>query len=186
MQDTGYYVPEEKWDRLAALYAPDTGDALKRSIGPAQDSYKKKPVLMMGGAGLVSTAMDYARFVQMLLNGGELDGVRILSPKTVDLMHSNVLGNLAERQQRERARRLWLRPHLRRQSGNRQNRRDRVEGRIQLGRSSGHGFLGRPERANDRRLYRADPQRLTKDQFKQLAYQAIVNDQNESQATSSK
>ena len=42
MQDTGYYVPEEKWDRLAALYAPDTRDALKRSIGPAQDSYKKE------------------------------------------------------------------------------------------------------------------------------------------------
>src|SRR5262249_18220894 len=55
---------------------------------------RKKPLLMMGGSGLMSTATDYARFVQMLLNGGELDGARLLSPKTVYLMHSDVLGDI--------------------------------------------------------------------------------------------
>ncbi len=80
MVDTGYYVPEAKWNRLAVLYAHPDG-TVQRSGSPAQESYKKKPVLMMGGSGLVATASDYARFVQMLLNGGELDGVRILSQK---------------------------------------------------------------------------------------------------------
>ena len=94
MVDTGYYVPEEKWGRLAALYVANPGGPLKRSTEAAQDSYKKKPVLFGGGSGLVSTAMDYARFVQMLLNGGQLDGAQILSPKTVELMRSNQLGDL--------------------------------------------------------------------------------------------
>ena len=84
MEDTGYSVPEAKWNRLAALYVPNPGGTVKRSDSHAQESYKTKPILMMGGSGLVSTASDYARFVQMLLNGGELDGVRILSAKTVD------------------------------------------------------------------------------------------------------
>jgi len=55
---------------------------------------KKKPIFFRGRNGLVSTAIDYARFAQMLVNGGELDGVRILSPKTVELMSSDLLGDL--------------------------------------------------------------------------------------------
>jgi len=94
MDDTDYYVPESKWDRLVAFYQPNSDGTIKRGVEAGQEIGRKKPALMMGGAGLMSTATDYARFVQMLLNGGELDGVRLLSPKTVTLMHSDVLGDL--------------------------------------------------------------------------------------------
>jgi CubicO group peptidase (beta-lactamase class C family) len=67
---------------------------LQRSTSPYQDSFKKKPTLFVGGAGSVSTLDDYARFCMMLLNNGQLDGVRILSPKSVELMRSDHLGNL--------------------------------------------------------------------------------------------
>ena len=53
--------------------------------------YLEPPTFLSGGGGLVSTAADYLRFAQMLLNGGELDGIRILSPLTVDLMRRNQL-----------------------------------------------------------------------------------------------
>jgi CubicO group peptidase (beta-lactamase class C family) len=187
MQDTGYYVPEEKWDRLAALYAPDTRDALKRSIGPAQDSYKKKPVLMMGGAGLVSTAMDYARFVQMLLNGGELDGVRILSPKTVDLMHSNVLGNLPSVNNVNGRVGYGFGLTFAVNLGIDKTAAIGSKGEYNWGGAAGTAFWVDPkEQMIGVFMVQVMPQRLTKDQFKQLAYQAIVNDQNESQAISSK
>jgi CubicO group peptidase (beta-lactamase class C family) len=94
MDDTGYFVPESKLDRLVGFYQPNLDGTIKRGTDPAQEIGRKKPALMMGGAGLLGTAMDYARFVQMLLNGGELDGARLLSPKTVTLMHSDVLGDL--------------------------------------------------------------------------------------------
>jgi CubicO group peptidase (beta-lactamase class C family) len=94
MADTGFHVPQEKWERLATLYAPNEDKTIKRSTAPPQESYKKPAMLLYGGAGLVSTAMDYARFVQMLLNGGELDGARILSRKTVELMSANHLGDM--------------------------------------------------------------------------------------------
>jgi CubicO group peptidase (beta-lactamase class C family) len=95
MKDTAFFVPEEKWNRLAVLYAPKKGGGIEVSTGPAQDSFKKKPTLLLGGAGTVSTLDDYARFVSMLLNDGELDGVRILGRKTVELMRSDHLGTLA-------------------------------------------------------------------------------------------
>jgi CubicO group peptidase (beta-lactamase class C family) len=94
MKDTAFFVPEEKWGRLAVLYTPKKGGGIERSTGPAQDSYKKKPTLLLGGAGSVSTLDDYARFVMMLLNDGELDGARILSRKSVELMRSDHLGSL--------------------------------------------------------------------------------------------
>ncbi len=94
MVDTGFYVPQEKWERLATLYAPNEDKTIKRSMAPPQESYKKPAILLFGGAGLVSTIMDYARFVQMLLGGGELDGARILSRKTVELMSANHLGDM--------------------------------------------------------------------------------------------
>ncbi len=94
MVDTGFHVPQEKWDRLTTLYTPNPDKTIKRHAGPPQESYKKPATLLLGGAGLVSTAMDYARFCQMLLNGGELDGARILSRKTVELMSADHLGDL--------------------------------------------------------------------------------------------
>jgi CubicO group peptidase (beta-lactamase class C family) len=94
MVDTGFHVPQEKWERLAALYTPNQDKTIKRHPGPPQESYKKPATLFSGGGGLVSTAMDYARFCQMLAGGGELDGVRILSRKTVELMSADHLGDL--------------------------------------------------------------------------------------------
>ena len=93
MTDTAFFVPKEKRTRFATLYSggPDgklivTGEA----SGPKAD-FVSLPGAPSGGGGLVSTARDYARFAQMLLNHGELDGARILSPATVDLMTSNHL-----------------------------------------------------------------------------------------------
>ncbi len=94
MNETGFYVPEERWNRLAVLYAPKKDGGIEKSTGPAQDSFKKKPVLLLGGAGLVSTMDDYARFYMMLLNEGQLDGVRILGRKSVESMRSDHLAAL--------------------------------------------------------------------------------------------
>ncbi|MDG2528713.1 serine hydrolase domain-containing protein [Caulobacter endophyticus] len=92
MKDTGFWLPAEKLGRLADLYLWD-GKAKK--IVPAEGfmvlDVTKPPVVASGGGGLVSTNADYARFCQMLLNGGELDGARILSPASVKLMASDHL-----------------------------------------------------------------------------------------------
>jgi CubicO group peptidase (beta-lactamase class C family) len=94
MVDTGFHVPEAKCDRLVPIYLPRADGTIVRMTGPMQDGFREKPIIFLGGAGLTSTALDYVRFVQMLLNGGELDGVRLLSPMTVELMRSDVLGEL--------------------------------------------------------------------------------------------
>jgi CubicO group peptidase (beta-lactamase class C family) len=95
MVDTDFYVPEEKWSRLATAYSRGPDDKIVRQPQAAQEQYiKTKPVYFEGSGGLVSTLTDYTRFAQMLLNGGELDGVRILSPKTVELMSSDLLGDI--------------------------------------------------------------------------------------------
>jgi CubicO group peptidase (beta-lactamase class C family) len=85
-------VPTAKRARLVTLYANDsTGRLVRAPNGPrGQGDYVDGPRRSFsGGAGIVSTARDYARFLQMILNRGELDGVRILSPKMVDVMSSN-------------------------------------------------------------------------------------------------
>ncbi len=84
MADTGFRVPDSKSDRVAPTYGHSGPD---RALGPGDTSICDLPsTLFSGGAGLRSTAQDYARFAQMLLNGGELDGARILGRKTVELM----------------------------------------------------------------------------------------------------
>jgi CubicO group peptidase (beta-lactamase class C family) len=94
MPDTGFYLPKEKAARLAVVYGRE-GDKLVRKEDSARTDFIDGPrKLFSGGAGLYSTASDYGRFLQMLLNGGELDGVRLLSPRTVALMHVNHTGNL--------------------------------------------------------------------------------------------
>jgi CubicO group peptidase (beta-lactamase class C family) len=93
MNDTGFYVPEEKKGRFAVLYKVGGGGVLERYERGKWNNFSSSTRLFSGGAGLVSTASDYMRFCQMLLNGGELDGVRILSRKTVELMTGN---NLAD------------------------------------------------------------------------------------------
>jgi CubicO group peptidase (beta-lactamase class C family) len=94
MVDTGYTVPPEKANRFSKLYAPGDGWTIKPNTTPAQTSYLKAAVNFGGGSQSVSTAADYLRFCQMLLNGGELDGVRILSRKTVELMTSDHLADM--------------------------------------------------------------------------------------------
>jgi CubicO group peptidase (beta-lactamase class C family) len=94
MVDTGFWVPEAKWNRIATLYDAGPKGEIVKATDAAQEGYKKKPVFLSGAGGLASTATDYLRFAQMLLNGGELDGVRIVSPKSIDLMSSDLLGNL--------------------------------------------------------------------------------------------
>jgi CubicO group peptidase (beta-lactamase class C family) len=93
MVDTGFYVPKEKLNRFAEFYSYDK-DGKLQVLGAHEGlnhDFSIKPALASGGGGLVSTAGDYMRFCQMLLNGGQLDGVRILSPLTVELMRTNVL-----------------------------------------------------------------------------------------------
>ena len=93
MVDTAFFVPSDKKERLAVLYSPDKEGTIKRSTAAPQDSYHTKPSIFWGGAGLVSTTADYLRLTQMLLNGGELDGTRILGRKTVELMSSDHIGD---------------------------------------------------------------------------------------------
>ena len=95
MVDTGFFVPEEKLHRLMANYQKHPRSGELDVIDPAGSAspYAKKPVYLSGGGGLVSTAGDYFRFCQMLLNGGTLEGAALLSPKTVDFMTMNHLPN---------------------------------------------------------------------------------------------
>jgi CubicO group peptidase (beta-lactamase class C family) len=96
MVDSSFFLPVDKRDRLAAVYSLVDGK-LQRAPNPGlgQGDYVDGPrMCYSGGAGVLSTASDYARLLQMLLNGGELDGVRLLSPKTVELMTENHVGDL--------------------------------------------------------------------------------------------
>lgn len=100
MADTHFFVPRNKADRLAAVYSIEDGRLVRapRDGAAAQGAYVDGPRrAFSGGAGLVSTATDYSRFLQMLLDGGELDGVRILSHKTVELMTTSHLGDVSFR-----------------------------------------------------------------------------------------
>ncbi len=106
MRDTGFYVPADKKDRFAKLYSPTKDGKIQPAVicatrqecvekfPSAVPSYLEPPTLFSGGGGLVSTAYDYLRFCQMLLNQGQYDGKRLLSRKTVQLMSSDNLGNI--------------------------------------------------------------------------------------------
>lgn len=97
MNDTFFFIPPDKKQRLVTVYMNDSANRLQRApLGPkGQGDYVDGPrKSFSGGAGLLSTAHDYARLLQMLLNGGQLDGVRLLSPKTVALMTTNQVGQL--------------------------------------------------------------------------------------------
>lgn len=101
MNDTHFYLPQTKAERLATVYRPRRGGGIEAI--PATDGMQSQGLYIQGqgpnrsfsgGAGLLSTARDYARFLQMTLNGGELDGARIVSPKTIELMTVNHLGDI--------------------------------------------------------------------------------------------
>ncbi|MTH94801.1 serine hydrolase [Roseibium sp. RKSG952] len=95
MNDTAFYVPEEKLDRLAVSYTrPDKDSKLLPATAETpggEPVATQQPAFLFSGGGLYSTATDYARLVQMLTNGGELDGSRILSPKAIALMGSDTI-----------------------------------------------------------------------------------------------
>jgi CubicO group peptidase (beta-lactamase class C family) len=95
MTDTSFVVPEAKSSRFVTVYTADGNGGVRPMKDPETfgntrmspvESYKPGKKYFSGGAGLTSTAQDYSRFAQMLLNGGALDGVRLLGPKTVELM----------------------------------------------------------------------------------------------------
>jgi CubicO group peptidase (beta-lactamase class C family) len=92
MNDTAFYAPADKTDRFTCCYQPESrGPGLKLQDDARESTYAAPPMLQSGGGGLVSTAHDYLRFCRMMLNGGTLDGVQILSPKTVALFSLNYL-----------------------------------------------------------------------------------------------
>jgi CubicO group peptidase (beta-lactamase class C family) len=104
MTETNFLLPEGERDRLTALYEPGPDHRIKRAADGTTTAgallysptvaYRQRPGYCSGGAGLLSTAGDYARFLQMLLNRGELDGVRVLRPETVAAMTRNQTGDL--------------------------------------------------------------------------------------------
>ena len=92
MTDTGFYVPDEKYDRLSEVYGFDPESGAMVPVPFPGVMFRKETVAFeSGGGGLVSTMDDYGRFSQMLVNRGELDGVRILKPETIELMRTYVL-----------------------------------------------------------------------------------------------
>ena len=106
LNDTYFYLPENKYDRLASVYTKDqSGNLVALTDGPhtrwgdncvfsANFPVVKPITYFSGGSGLVSTATDYAKFRQMILNGGVLNDSRLLSRKTVELMTTNSIGPL--------------------------------------------------------------------------------------------
>jgi CubicO group peptidase (beta-lactamase class C family) len=92
MHDTAFWVPPDKTERFTCCYQPEgRGPGLKLQDDARESTYAKPPRLESGGGGLVSTAQDYLRFCRMMLNGGTLDGVQILGPKTTALFSLNYL-----------------------------------------------------------------------------------------------
>ncbi|WGM31860.1 serine hydrolase domain-containing protein [Brevundimonas sp. NIBR11] len=94
MVDTGFATQDHNVDRLVTFYQDDGAGGLREVtevLGAPINSFTRPPEFEDGGGGLVSTISDYARFTQMILNRGELDGVRILAPVTVELMGTNVI-----------------------------------------------------------------------------------------------
>jgi CubicO group peptidase (beta-lactamase class C family) len=91
MKDTGFYVAEGKHDRFSKCYGPDPNGGLKATGELGADGFLAPRTFLSGGGGLVSTARDYLRFCQMLLNKGKLDDVRLLEPETVEMMSRDQL-----------------------------------------------------------------------------------------------
>ena len=97
MKDSYFNLPAEKHARLTAIYTPDSTGQLKKwgnGLGIPADFPNIKKSYFSGGGGMVSTAYDYAVFLQMLLNKGSYNGVSLLSPRSIELMTSNQVGTL--------------------------------------------------------------------------------------------
>jgi CubicO group peptidase (beta-lactamase class C family) len=94
MPDTAFYVSKDKVERFAQLYAATPEGSINVADPSVSERFVKEPTFLSGGGGMVSTTSDYVRFCQMMLHGGELDGVRLLSRKTVELMTRNHLDDV--------------------------------------------------------------------------------------------
>lgn len=98
MVDTGFWVPEEKQDRFATMYAPTNlldplEPGLVKADDPHEGTYTAEPVFLSGGGGLVSTVADYLSFIRMIVNGGSWQGAKILEAPTLELMRTNQLAD---------------------------------------------------------------------------------------------
>lgn len=91
MKDTSFWVASKKAGRFAANYERQSDKTLRLIDDPERSSYLREPGFFSGGGGLTGTTADYLRFCEMLRRGGELDGVRILGSRTIELMHRNHL-----------------------------------------------------------------------------------------------
>ena len=169
MTDTHFYLPPEKRDRLTIVYSAGE-DGLARAPDPGgmvgQGAYVDGPRMSFsGGAGLLSTAPDYARFLQMLLNGGKLGDARILSPKSVELMTRGPPRRSAGPGPERRQRRLRsgagrrLRARLPGGGGRGRARRSRLGGHLRVGRRLSLELLGRSQGGTGRRVPRATDSR---------------------------
>jgi CubicO group peptidase (beta-lactamase class C family) len=162
MRDAGFYVPDEKRDRLATLYKADADGKLV--VDPAaccgmHARFKAQPTMPSGGGGLVSTTEDYYRFAQMFLNHGQLNGVRILAPSSIQLMDTNHIPiEHAHRRVSHRhaisAAGLRLRLQRRRRIRSAARRPARWQRHVRMGRSRRNLVLDRSHQR--RRLYRND------------------------------
>jgi CubicO group peptidase (beta-lactamase class C family) len=105
MKDSQFFLSAAQRGRLAGLYIPDGKGGMTKAgedtirwgtlVFSANLPNSEQQTYLSGGAGLTSTAMDYLRFTQMLLNGGVLDGQRVLGPKSVELMRTNAIGSIS-------------------------------------------------------------------------------------------
>jgi CubicO group peptidase (beta-lactamase class C family) len=91
MKDTSFFVAPKKIGRFAANYEREPDKSLKLIDDPERSAYLKEPTFFSGGGGLTGTIADYYRFCEMLRRGGELDGARIIGPRTLEMMHMNHL-----------------------------------------------------------------------------------------------
>ena len=96
MEDTGFQVPENDFDRLAMIYSPDPESGELTPVPFMTNGVKEKVTLFSGGGGLVSTLSDYMKFGAMLLNGGELNGTRVLQESTVKMIMSDQMPEAVE------------------------------------------------------------------------------------------
>ena len=160
MPDTGFEVQPGASERFASCYSITPSGALMKQDDARTSSYHSPPGFVSGGGGLVSTASDYLRFCRMLIGGGELDGVRLLGRKTVELMTMNHLpggaipvGDVAVAVQRGGLRRHRLRARLCRHARSRADAAARQRRRVFVGRRREHLFLDRPEGRPDHDLH---------------------------------
>ncbi|MDZ7686002.1 MAG: serine hydrolase domain-containing protein [Gammaproteobacteria bacterium] len=91
MKDTAFHVTDDRVERFCANYRRNPDKTLSLIDDPEESPYLKEPTFFSGGGGLTGTLDDYHRFCEMLRRGGELDGVRLLGPRTLDMMHMNHL-----------------------------------------------------------------------------------------------